>query len=110
MSDALGIVPNLREVLADRGFTQLGEAFNRPVHRLGLDVLMDMKSDEAQRTRAVSANRGVAYHHAALPADVQAEIEDAVRQGRCLVEVAAAGAHGRAARSSQPAPVLAHRC
>lgn len=25
--------------------------------------------------------RGVAYHHAALPADVQAEIEDAVRQG-----------------------------
>lgn len=25
--------------------------------------------------------RGVAYHHAALPADIQAEIEDAVRQG-----------------------------
>ena len=55
VSDALGIVPNLREVLADRGFTQLGEAFNRPVHRLGLDVVMDMKSDEAQRTRPVEA-------------------------------------------------------
>ena len=55
VSDALGIVPNLREVLADRGFTQLGEAFNRPVHRLGLDIVMDMKADEAQRTRPVQA-------------------------------------------------------
>ena len=55
VSDALDIVPNLREVLADRGFTQLGEAFNRPVHRLGLDIVMDMKADEAQRTRPVQA-------------------------------------------------------
>ena len=39
VSDALDIVPNLREVLADRGFTQLGEAFNRPVHTLGLDMV-----------------------------------------------------------------------
>lgn len=29
--------------------------------------------------------RGVAYHHAALPADVQAEIEDAVRQGAIAI-------------------------
>ena len=39
MSDALDIVPNLREVLADRELTQLGEAFNRPVHKLRLDVV-----------------------------------------------------------------------
>ena len=30
---------------------------------------------------ATALRRGVAYHHAALPADVQAEIEDAARQG-----------------------------
>lgn len=53
VSDALDIAPRLREVLADRGFTQLGEAFNRPVHRLGLDVVMDLKSDEARRIRSV---------------------------------------------------------
>ncbi|MXV89818.1 MAG: DEAD/DEAH box helicase [Acidimicrobiia bacterium] len=35
----------------------------------------------ASHNLAAALRRGVAYHHAALPADVQAEIEDAVRQG-----------------------------
>ena len=35
----------------------------------------------AAHNLVVALRRGVAYHHAALPADVQAEIEDAVRQG-----------------------------
>ena len=43
VSDANDIAPNLQEVLADRGFTQLADTFNRRVHRLGLDVVMDYK-------------------------------------------------------------------
>ena len=43
--DALAIAPGIREVLADRGITQLGKAFVRPVHQRGLDVTMDLKSD-----------------------------------------------------------------
>ena len=35
----------------------------------------------AAHNLVAALRRGVAYHHAALPADVQAEIEDAVRQG-----------------------------
>ena len=44
--DALSIAPGIREVLADRGITQLGEAFVRPVHQLELDITMDLKKDE----------------------------------------------------------------
>ena len=35
----------------------------------------------AAHNLVTALRRGVAYHHAALPADIQAEIEDAVRQG-----------------------------
>ena len=35
----------------------------------------------ADHNLVAALRRGVAYHHAALPADIQAEIEDAVRQG-----------------------------
>ena len=44
-----------RSARRQRDSTQLGEAFNRPVHRLGLDIVLDMKADEAQRTRPVQA-------------------------------------------------------
>lgn len=45
VSDVKDIAPNLREVLADRGFTQLTDTFNRRIHRLGLDLVMDYKDE-----------------------------------------------------------------
>lgn len=70
VSDALDIVPSLREVLADRGFTQLGEAFNREVHKLGLDLVMDMKVDEARRTRPVQGGPPHVYGTKTFPQDL----------------------------------------
>ena len=55
--DALAIAPGIREVLADRGITQLGEAFVRPVHQRGLDVTMDLKSDMID-TKMITAGTG----------------------------------------------------
>ena len=43
---AQSIAPGIKEVLADRGITQLGEDFVRPVRQLGLDITMDLKKDE----------------------------------------------------------------
>ena len=48
IEDALAIVPGLTEVLTDMGISQCGEAFVRPLHELGLDVIRDLKSNEAQ--------------------------------------------------------------
>ena len=48
VEDALAIAPGLEEVLTDMGISQLGEAFVRPMHELGLDVIRDLKSNEAQ--------------------------------------------------------------
>ena len=45
MSDVKDIAPDLKEVLADRGFTQLTDTFNRGIHRLCLDLVMDYKDD-----------------------------------------------------------------
>ena len=45
VSDVKDIAPNLKEVLADRGFTQLTDTFNRNIHRLCLDLVMDYKDD-----------------------------------------------------------------
>ncbi len=45
VNDVKDIAPNLQEVLADRGFTQLADTFNRAVHHLGLDVVMDYKDE-----------------------------------------------------------------
>ena len=50
VSDALSIAPGIREVLVDRGISQLGEAFVRPVRQLGLDITMDLKKDEISTT------------------------------------------------------------
>ena len=38
---ALKAFPNLQEILADRGYTIYGEAFVRPLHLLGINVVMD---------------------------------------------------------------------
>lgn len=45
VSDVKDIAPNLQEVLADRGFTQLADTFSRALHHLGLDVVADYKDD-----------------------------------------------------------------
>ena len=45
VSDVKDIAPKLKEVLADRGFTQLTDTFNRGIHRLGVDLVMDFKDD-----------------------------------------------------------------
>ena len=52
VSDVLRIAPGLKEVIADRGFTQCRKTFNRALHRLGLDLVMDYKAKTAARTRA----------------------------------------------------------
>lgn len=46
VEDALSIAPGIREVLADRGITQLGETFIRHVRQLRLDITMDLKKDD----------------------------------------------------------------
>ena len=47
VEDALAIAPGITEVLADMGISQLGEVFVRYMHELGLDVIRDLKSNEA---------------------------------------------------------------
>lgn len=47
VEDALAIAPGIIEVLTDMGISQYGEAFVRPMHRLRLDVVRDLKSNEA---------------------------------------------------------------
>ncbi|MCQ3804295.1 MAG: hypothetical protein OXC98_01080 [bacterium] len=37
----LEICPNLKEVIADRGYTRFGKNFVRPLHCLGINVVMD---------------------------------------------------------------------
>ena len=47
IEDALAIAPGLEEVLTDMGISQFGEVFVRRMHELGLDVIRDLKSNEA---------------------------------------------------------------
>jgi hypothetical protein len=47
VEDALAIAPGLEEVLTDMGISQCGEAFVRPMHEWGLDVIRDLKANEA---------------------------------------------------------------
>ena len=48
VEDAHAILFGLEEVLTDMGISQYGEAFVRHMHQLGLDVIRDLKSNEAQ--------------------------------------------------------------
>ena len=58
VGDVLAIAPGIKEVLADRGFTQLPESFNRPLHPRGLDITMDYKSDMASVAKHVQVGTG----------------------------------------------------
>ena len=44
MGEALKLCPNISEVVADRGYTQLGPTFNRDIHRINIDITMDYKA------------------------------------------------------------------
>ena len=46
---ALENFPNLEEIIADKGYTIYGEAFVRPLHQMGINVVMDYK-DAHQKT------------------------------------------------------------
>ena len=50
---ALKTFPNLEEVIADLGFTVYGKDFVRPLHILGLDVVMDYTSAHQEKIETV---------------------------------------------------------
>ena len=56
----------------------------------GTFALVDLVRDRLADTHPLTAmvGKGVAYHHAALPVDIQAEIEDAVRAGKVRILIA----------------------
>ena len=62
VEDAVAVAPGVEEVLTDMGISQFGEAFVRPMHRLGLDVVRDLKSNEAQM-RVVEVGTGKHRQH-----------------------------------------------
>ena len=75
--EVLKIAPNVEEVIADRGITQFGEEFVRPMRQLGLKVTMDCKSDVTSpkpvtvvkgKHRQVLLRVGSEFHPPWLPA------------------------------------------
>ena len=55
MEEALKLCPNISEVVADRGYTQLGPTFNRGIHRINIDITMDYKAPMAHKRQARQA-------------------------------------------------------
>ena len=55
---ALEIFPNLKEVIADRGYSIFEEDFVRPLHRLGINVAMDYIDKQRERPRQIEVGRG----------------------------------------------------
>lgn len=95
------LVPLIAHV-AESGPVLIVEATRTEVHRLAaevmdgigegvpssfalIDTIRSRLGDDHLLTRTLT--KGVAFHHSALPVDIQAEIEEAVRSGdiRCLV-------------------------
>ena len=58
--------------------------------RAGTQGLTDLVRERLADNHPLAAmvGKGVAYHHAALPVDIQAEIEDAVRAGKVRILIA----------------------
>lgn len=69
--------------LADEVAENIGEGYPSPFALI--DAVASRLGPDHALARVLA--KGVAYHHSALPSDIQAEIEDAVRNGdiRCLV-------------------------
>ena len=51
---ALDTFPNLTEIIADRGYTIYGEAFVRPLHRMGINVVMDYTEGHQKTIKIVT--------------------------------------------------------
>ncbi|WP_419865380.1 hypothetical protein [Candidatus Poriferisodalis sp.] len=54
---ARGIAPQIRDVIADRAYTNKADTFNRALHSLGIDVVTDYTKEERIRDRVVTINR-----------------------------------------------------
>jgi len=54
---ALSVAPQIRDVIADRAYTNKADTFNRALHSLGIDVVMDYTKDERIKDRVVTINR-----------------------------------------------------
>ena len=54
---ALEIAPGIKEVVADRGYTNKRKTFCRELHRKGIDVVMDYNSGEIDRPIPVEVGR-----------------------------------------------------
>ena len=51
---ALENFPNLEEIIADMGYTIYGEAFVRPLHQMGINVVMDYKNAHQKTIETVT--------------------------------------------------------
>ena len=49
----LELFPNLKEVMADRGYTIYGKDFVRPLHRLGINIVMDYNKNQKKTMHLV---------------------------------------------------------
>ena len=58
VDDALSLAPNIREVIADRGYTAKRRSFVRPLHEQGLDIVMDYTNTEIARPKAMTVRGG----------------------------------------------------
>ena len=47
--------PNVTVIIADIGYTRFGKDFVRPLHRLGLDIVMDCDKDHKKKAELVKA-------------------------------------------------------
>ncbi|MDE0233980.1 MAG: hypothetical protein OXM62_03130 [bacterium] len=51
---AIEAFPNLKETVADRGYTIYGKDFVRPLHRMGVNVVMDYKKGHQKTVKTVT--------------------------------------------------------
>lgn len=66
MEDALHLCPNISKLVVDRGYSQLGPSFNRPIHTRNIDIAMDYK--EPTRTSVKPVRLGPSGYPAFLHA------------------------------------------
>ncbi len=57
VSQARQIAPNINEVIADRAYTVKREDFVRPLHRLGINVVMDYPKTTVQQPKGTTLGR-----------------------------------------------------
>ena len=75
---ARSVAPLIREVLADRAYTNKAIAFNRALHEMGIDVVMDYNKPEVQRDKlaVIAGKHQVRFHcgtclHPSTPASMR---------------------------------------